>query len=174
MELVVRVTKKASDSDVEYYHTFDLAELELDIETAKLYKLYNKDGIYGRDYVVERCFTNSKYVDSDDEEDEDKDDEEEEEVEEEKKEALGEWVDIAKEVTDIGEQVAAAAAAAEDQEAEEDKESDEESEEEDDDEDDDNPYRLILQGKNGQYKDVNGDMLLKNLFKGGELIITLK
>ncbi|KAJ2492688.1 hypothetical protein IWW47_004936, partial [Coemansia sp. RSA 2052] len=97
MELVVRVTKKASDSDVEYYHTFDLAELELDIETAKLYKLYNKDGIYGRDYVVERCFTNSKYVDSDDEEEEDDDEEEEEEDEEEeeedeveeKKEALG-------------------------------------------------------------------------------------
>ncbi|KAJ2742231.1 hypothetical protein GGI19_006845 [Coemansia pectinata] len=101
MKLVVRVSKKASDSGAEYHFTFDLEELEIDIDTAKLSKLFNKDDIYERDYV---------------------------EVYE-----------------------------------------DEESEEEDD-----NPYRLIFQDEDGEYEDIDGDVLIKDLLEGGEVIITLK
>ncbi|KAJ2880458.1 hypothetical protein H4R27_004709 [Coemansia aciculifera] len=189
MKLVVRVSKKASDSGAEYHFTFDLEELEIDIETAKLSKLFNKDDIYERDYVVQTCFTNSKYQDSDDEEedeDEDEDDDEESAEAEDKegdddvekiegetgevkvKEALDDWVEVTKEVDAIGKK-AEEASESEDKEEDEDEEEDEESEEEDD-----NPYRLIFQDEDGEYEDIDGDVLIKDLLEGGEVIITLK
>ncbi|KAJ2741423.1 hypothetical protein GGI20_005202 [Coemansia sp. BCRC 34301] len=191
MELVVRVTKKASDSETEYHHTFDLEELGINLETARLYKLFNKEGIYGRYYPVERCFTNSKYVDSSDEEEDEEDEEDEgkgESAEEEKrKEALDDWVDVAKEVKAVGE--LKEGTNGEEVDAEEESEEDEESEDEDD---DDNPYMLIFEAKGEEvegkvltknqdakrkalpkYAGVNGNTLINDLFDG-ELIITLK
>ncbi|KAJ2055596.1 hypothetical protein GGI08_004084 [Coemansia sp. S2] len=170
MKLVVRVSKKASDSGAEYHFTFDLDELEIDIDTAKLYKLFNKDGIYERDYVVQTCFTNSKYQDSSDEEEEDEEDEEEsadvDEVKE--KEALDDWVDVTKEVDAIAEK------AGDEEKSENKAEEDDDEEESEEEEEDDNPYRLIFQDEDGEYEDIDGDVLIKDLLEGGEVIITLK
>ncbi|KAJ2059459.1 hypothetical protein GGI17_004403 [Coemansia sp. S146] len=184
MKLVVRVSKKASDSGAEYHFTFDLEELEIDIDTAKLSKLFNKDDIYERDYVVQTCFTNSKYQDSDDEEEEEDEesaevedkegDDDAEKVEEETgeakvKEALDDWVEVTKEVDAIGEKAEEVSESEDKEEDDEDEDEDEESEEEDD-----NPYRLIFQDEDGEYEDIDGDVLIKDLLEGGEVIITLK
>ncbi|KAJ2900206.1 hypothetical protein IWW38_000626 [Coemansia aciculifera] len=202
--LVVRVTKKASDSGVEYHHPFDLKKLGINLKTARLYKLFNKEGIYDRHYEVERCFTNSDYVDSSDEEEEEDDEEEEDEededaseskteesktedkVEESKtgnKEALSDWVDVAKEVTAISEQAEAKkeekkeeeASKSESKEEEEaGKSGNEDESEEEEEEEDDNPYRLIFEDKDGNYMDVDGNTMIRKLLKGGQLFITLK
>ncbi|KAJ1998170.1 hypothetical protein GGI04_005117 [Coemansia thaxteri] len=81
MKLVVRVTKKASDTGGEYYHTFDLEELEVDVDTATISELFSQRGIYGDDFVIETCFRAKKGDESD--EDESEDDEEEEKKEDE-------------------------------------------------------------------------------------------
>ncbi|KAJ1911899.1 hypothetical protein LPJ71_002824, partial [Coemansia sp. S17] len=84
------------------------------------------------------------------------------------KEALDDWVDVTKEVDAIAEK------AGDEEKSENKAEDDDDEEESEEEEEDDNPYRLIFQDEDGEYEDIDGDVLIKDLLEGGEVIITLK